>query len=268
MTATATATAAALTTTRVRDALAGADKPLTSSGLARLIDARIGDVKPALSALGSDVASALRKSASGRSVRVYRLSDRARIRQAARIELLAQGGSEPALRGSTRQELRTMVRCLGGSCRQKEHHAVLVGIILKLRAALFPACPCGEPVEQAGRRCEPCIIAAEAVTPAAAAVTPIRVRAGVRKPDVVLGLDEAELAVAAEVVGAQVSARAKQRALACFLARRNEDGFISAEVLRTLLRLHRALNKANFTVNMRKDGFEQVRDGGKLRGWK
>lgn len=237
-------------------------RALSAAVLAQSLDTSVSSVRFALARASShgDVTSKL-VGGNGRRVRVFAITARWALRQQAELEWRSQEGTKQEIEDSTRVELRSMVRFLGGVCRVKDKHSTLVANVLKLRTDLFPKCSCGEPVDTAGETC--CFCA-----PAPELKVVIR-SVGLRKPGVDLSVTftPESLASVIAVVNGAPSARAAQRDAANWLADRN-DGFIDAEVLRSVLRFADRLSAPNFTVNMKKDGFEAVRNGRTLRGWK
>ena len=210
------------------------------------------------------ITSALVKRGSRRK-RVYRATDAYLLREEGVLLTQAESASEADLTDMTRARLRAAALAFDvPSIKVKDTKAKLVASILAHRANLFAACACGEPVDNAGDVCEPC---SDAATSAPRTRSPRSNRGTgtgtVRKPDVTLDatLDVAALAVIAHEAR---SSRAAQRELAKAVA---VDGFVGAEVLRTLLRKFGRLSAPNFTLNMKKDGFTAVREGRKILGW-
>lgn len=270
------------TTTTILDALLSAEAGLTLSGLAEVTGLPCAELRAALDGLGAtQVSSALIEREAGKpKVRVFAATDAARCAREAVLHILAEQGTEEALRAETRETLRAAALAFEvPGVKVKATKDALVALILAHRATVGVGLLCSrcgeEPVDATG---EVCTVCEEAATPAKAERTPrtrkpkverapgdLRIR--IRRPDVALAFSDAERAAVEAIVKGAPSQRAAQRDAGLWLADRSAERLIDAEVLRTILRTHGVLNVANFTINAKKDGWTRVERDGALVGW-
>jgi len=246
---------------------------LSLAELATATGLRHKDVREVLTTSNGSFHSELRTTDTdtdtSKRLRVFWLSDALALAAENELLLLGESATADELRGLRKSKLRKVAETFGVTgLRVKSTLAQMTDAIMALRED--HSCACGEPVDAAGDVCTVCEEASQETFQARPLAASTGTGTGsLRKPNVELTLDAATLEAAEILAEDAKSARAAQRELAKLLAE-THDGFIAVETLRTLLRRFGRLNKANFTVNMKKDEalFERVESEGKLAGWR
>jgi hypothetical protein len=293
-----TATEPTAIPTLILDALLGSAEGLTLAALTAATGLPCGVLRAALDGLapvsvvstleapdgaervtvdGEDIGSRAELPAAFRKcVRVYRATDTARCAREAVLAVLAEQGSEEALREASRETLRAAAHAFGATFTTKTTRAGLVDAILAHRTTLGIGVLCArcgeEPVDSAGEVCTVCEEAEQAepkakVRQPKAERTEGDLRIRVRRPDVALAFDDAERAAVEAIVRAAPTQWAAHNNAADWLASRSLERFCDSEVLRTILRTHGVLNKPNFTLYASKRGWARVERDGALVGW-
>ncbi len=224
------------------------------------------DIRPVLD--GTPTIHCKRK---GRA-RLYSVSETYLLRRESELHILAETGSDEALNAATNASLYEAASLFGCSMRKKDTKAKLIANIKARRETLgYFYCvteDCDEAVDAKGELCGACEDKApKRRKPAAHRLRSSSSRKST-KPDVELALSAEMNEAIAKVVAEAPSNRAAQRDIANLLADASPDNFIDAEILRTILRQVDCLSGPNFTMNMKKDGFEAVREGRTVLGWK
>ena len=254
---------------------------LSLGELATALGTLLREVRAEVSSLeqaGSLSSSLVEREGRSAKIRAFALSERFLLLEESAEQVLAETGTEAELSALTvTQLLRVADLSLGERLPRKARKGAVVAAILAAQTPLCAVCA-DEPVDCADEVCTVCaeaaVLAANPVKPAKSVADRVVVRRRrARRPSVDLGsaLSAEAVAEAVAVAHSARSARAAQREVAEWLAARN-NGLIEAELLRTLLRESGRLSAANFTINMKKDGFERVLEGGelvqRLVGWR
>lgn len=248
-----------------------ANGPSTLQELAKALGLRCSEVRVALAVSNGSISTELTlREGATKKVRTFDLSETAHLVDESRLLTLAETGTAEELNAATCDVLHAAAVAFDLVVRKKAKKVDIIQVILDKRAADYLYCVtdgCGEPVEHVD---ELCAICEETIpkTPKRSRRsdrTVDRSRVGKpRRPDVELNLDAKTLGRISQAVAPETSTRGKQRAIANILL---ESGFVHAEVLRTLCRKHDCLNAANFTINLKKDGFKAKREGRTILGW-
>ena len=255
----------------ILNTLAESVEGMTMNQLSQTLCMPFGRVRENLNATTLVQSSLTNYGEGGRRVRIFTVTDGYRLRCENTLHMVAESGSDDALSALSAATLYQAATIFGCSTlRKKDTKAKLISKIKAERERLgFFVCrtsDCNEAVDSKGERCCVCEDATPKTRTTRRSSRRSAVTGAVRKPDVVLDLSADLDTNITTVVAGTTSARGAQRTIAGLLADTN-DGFIDAEVLRTILRKHGRLSAPNFTVNMKKDGFVAVRDGRTLKGW-
>lgn len=241
------------------------DGALTLTEIAGKLGVLVRDVRTPVAVLERDGAlttSLVKREGASSRTRVFALSERFLLQEQARLVVLAETGTEADLDALTVTELFIAADALLPTrLLRKTRKAEIISALIDAQCPMCSKCG-DEPVDARGDVCTFCV---EATQPKPKLATEPRQRKP-RKPSVDISHLAPEVVAEAERIAQEAQSMWKaQRAIARLIA--DDENFVQAEVLRTLLRKFQVLSKPNFTLYMSKDGLTPTREGRKILGW-